>query len=192
MSNGPQATITTTAGRRLASRAVTTTQDGNGSSKHEIQQPPPCAGSAGSFQAGAANGNVQTVAWDDDAPPKRRNDRDPRWARSAEATPGPTVTHIDTAGGPASTRSSSRASPTLNPLVADGTALTGQHEQQTLTVKSATGGFLRPHGRGRTRSSQEKLRDHRREPEDRPRDDAQLPDLRASSAHRSRISASRT
>jgi hypothetical protein len=130
VTNGPQATLTTTAeGASLAS--VTTTQQGG--STAEIEQLT-VRGGGGSFKL-SGNGNVQTVS----LPAANSDIITALNALGGDYASPTSVTHIDTAAGRVFTITFAGTTD-IAQLGADGTALTGQHEQQTLKVTSATGG----------------------------------------------------
>ena len=135
VTSGPQATLTTTQeGASLAS--VTTTQQG-GSGKHEIQQLT-VRGGGGNFKV-SGNGNVQTVSWSSPRTNAQIASAISLLGGDYAGLTGSDVTNIVTAAGVVY---SITFVPTTDiaQLGADGTGLTGQHEQQTLKVTSATGG----------------------------------------------------
>ena len=132
VTNGPQAILTTTAeGASLAS--VTTTQQGG--STAEIEQLT-VRGGGGSFKL-SGNGNVQTVSWS--SPASNGDIVTALNALGGDYASPTSVTHIDTAAGRVFTITFTGTTDVAQ-LGADGALLTGQHEQQTLKVTSATGG----------------------------------------------------
>ena len=134
VTNGPQATITTTQeGGSLAS--VSTTQQGDGTNR-EIQQLT-VRGGGSSFTL-AGNSNTATVSW------VLAGDADSSITSALTTIGGAyaspfSISHIDTAAGRVYTIEFNTTTD-LAQLAADGTLLTGRHEQQTLKVTSATGG----------------------------------------------------
>ena len=135
VTNGPQATITTTA-EGGSGASVTTTQQGDGTNR-EIQQLT-VRGAGGTFTLTAAGRPTATVSW------TLAGDADSSITAalttigSSYASPF-SISHIDTAAGRVYTIEFNTTT-NIGQLTADGTLLTGRHEQQTLKVTSATGG----------------------------------------------------